>query len=288
MEVRSEGPTISEMNAKLAMDSLRRWLRKVAGKATPKETHPEGIETLERRIGHLFADESLLVCALRHRSYVRTPGEGGQATPSAEANERLEFLGDAVLGLATTLFLYQRFPDLPEGELTKRKSVLVSKAALAQCAVQIGLDRHLLLSQMEESAGGRGRRSILGDAFEALLGAMFLDGGLEPVRRFLHGELFSRMDTLTHETTFINYKSLLLEHVQAEGKLPPEYELCKQTGPDHEKLFTVEVRVDGAVLGRGVGRSKKDAEQTAARLAYERLTAAASGAVGLQAVVDGT
>jgi len=203
---------------------------------------------------------------------VYSEAEGDALDANRQANERLEFLGDAVLGLATTSFLYEHFPEKPEGELTKRKSVLVSKSALARCAIEIGLDRHLLLSDLEESAGGRKRRSILGDAFEALLGAMFLDGGLEPIRAFLQRELFRRVDELTHDTTFINYKSLLLEYVQAQGQLPPEYSLCKQTGPDHRRIFTVDVRVGGEVMGRGLGRSKKDAQQLAAKEAYERLT----------------
>lgn len=254
------------------MNLLRRFVQRVTGRTTPGDGIPDGIRSLEKRIAYTFADKSLLVCALMHRSYVRHATGAGQPAASQQANERLEFLGDAVLGLATTLFLYQRYPDMPEGDLTKRKSVLVSKGALARCTVQVGLDRHLLLSELEENAGGRRRRSILGDAFEALLGAMFLDGGLEPVSDFLRRELFSRVDQLTSEATFINYKSLLLEHVQGQGKLPPEYDLYKQTGPDHQKTFTVDVRVEGEVLGRGFGQSKKDAQQEAAKQAHERLT----------------
>jgi len=254
---------------------------------------PLGLEALEERINYSFRDKSLLVRALKHRSYVYHALETQQAAErggngatevdanalpaECQANERLEFLGDAVLGVVTTHFLYNRFPHKPEGELTKLKSVLVSKNVLARRATAIGLDQHLLLSELEESAGGRKRRSILGDAFEALLGAMYLDGGLEAPRTFLHRELLAHLDELTRDTTFINYKSLLLEHVQGRGETPPEYRLREQSGPDHRKTFTVEVVVNGEIMGQGVGRSKKDAQQVAAKEAYERVIGAPSG-----------
>ena len=238
------------------------------------------INELEQNIDYVFSDKSLLVQALQHRSYVHDITE--ELDPLADvkdlvpehpqANERLEFLGDAVLGLTTTDFLFRKYPDDTEGDLTKRKSILVSKSVLARRAVAIGLDEHLLLSGSEEGAGGRARRSILGDAYEALLGAMYLDGGLPPVVRFLEKQLFQHVDELTRDKTFRNYKSLLLEHVQAKGQAPPEYSLSGQTGPDHRKVFQVEVLVEGEVCGHGEGRSKKDAQQKAAKQAYERLT----------------
>ena len=238
-----------------------------------------GLTDLERSVGYEFRDKSLLIEALKHRSYLHETPEGESAIAEAEdlvpeqpqANERLEFLGDAVLGLATTAFLFRRYPDDAEGDLTKRKSILVSKSVLAQRAAAIGLDKHLLLSDSEEVAGGRGRRSILGDAFEALLGAMYLDGGMEPVATFLNRELFQRVNELTRDKTFTNYKSLLLEYVQARGHAPPEYELSGQSGPDHRKIFEVRVVVGGEHLGHGQGRSKKDAQQNAAKQAYEAL-----------------
>ena len=230
-------------------------------------------------MGYTFRDKALLIEALKHRSFLYdTPEDGG---PLAElghssanglpANERLEFLGDAVLGLATTAFLFHRYPDEPEGELTKRKSVLVSKSVLAQRALAMGLDRYLLLSDPEEIAGGRGRRSILGDGFEALLGALYLDGGHEPVSRFLDRHLFRYVEELTRDTSFANYKSLLLEYIQARGRPPPEYHVSGQSGPDHSKTFAVSVSVDGKALGAGEGKSKKDAQQSAAKQAYEGL-----------------
>ncbi len=254
------------------MSWLNRWLRRTPNSDDIRRLETD-IDSLEKRIGYNFQDTSLLIRALRHRSYVYRSADNHSPELDIQANERLEFLGDAVLGLATTLYLYKRFPDKPEGELTKRKSVLVSKGVLARRAMDIGLDKAMLISEVEENAGGRKRRSILGDGFEALLGALFLDGGLEAAYTFLERDLFAHADELVSDTTFINYKSLLLEHVQAQGNHPPDYRLRGQEGPDHSKVFTVEVLVGEDILGRGVGRSKKDAQQHAAKQAYETLTA---------------
>lgn len=252
------------------MSWLDRLLRRTSAPADTTERTVE-IAQLERRIGYTFDDPSLLIRALRHRSHVFHLAESHTPELGAQANERLEFLGDAVLGLATTAYLFERFPDQPEGDLTKRKSVLVSKSVLARRALAIGLNRCLLLSEMEENSGGRQRRSILGDGFEALLGAMFLDGGLEPATAFLQRELFRHADEFTRDESYRNYKSLLLEHVQARGNAPPEYRLRAQEGPDHRKIFTVDVVVANEVLGHGQGMSKKDAQQLAAKTAYEAL-----------------
>ncbi len=236
------------------------------------------LKDFEKRIGFCFRDKSLLVLALKHRSYLHVADKNGPLAEldellpdDGQANERLEFLGDAVLGLLTTDYLYLRFPRHSEGQLTKRKSVLVSKSVLAQRAVAIGLDEQLLLSDSEEIAGGRERRSILGDAYEALIGAMYLDCGLEAVRAFLERELFTLTDQLTAHKDYANYKSLLLEFVQGAGQPPPEYQVSGQKGPDHRKTFLVEVRVSDQILGRGEGRTKKGAQQQAAKEAYQRL-----------------
>jgi len=254
------------------------WLGRLLsrkGSAAQRTGSAGGIRDLEEAIKYTFREKSLLVAALRHRSYVHANGDSPDDLVS-QANERLEFLGDAVLGLLATEYLYREFPDKPEGELTKRKSVLVSKSALARCALEIHLDQHVLLSSVEEGMGGRQRRSILGDAFEALVGAIYLDGGLEPSRSFLETTLFVHLREYETESIFTNYKSLLLEHVQAGGGRPPEYMLRSQSGPDHQKTFTVEVAIGGKVLGTGTGTTKKHAQQEAARLAYERLTGRAS------------
>ena len=253
------------------MSWLNRWLRRTPNSDDIRQLETD-IDSLEKRIEYSFNDKSLLIRALRHRSYVYRGTDNHSPDIDIQANERLEFLGDAVLGLATTFYLYKRFPDKPEGELTKRKSVLVSKSVLARRAMDIGLNEAMLISEVEEHAGGRQRRSILGDGFEALLGALFLDGGLDAAYAFLDRDLFAYADELVSDTTFINYKSLLLEHVQAQGNQPPTYLLRGQEGPDHRKVFTVEVLVEDRILGSGVGRSKKDAQQLAAKRAYETLT----------------
>ena len=218
-----------------------------------------------RTVSYRFRDEGLLRLALTHRSYAQN--ETGQGI----SNERLEFLGDAVLGLVVTEELYRRFPKKSEGELTKMKSLVVSRQVLAEQASKMGLGQHLLLGMGEERSGGRHRKSILSDAYEALVGAVYLDGGLDAVRRFICNHLLRDMHRFLNSESHRNYKSHLLEYVQGKGWTGPEYRVLKEAGPDHEKKFTVEVRVRGETLGRGEGASKKKAEQEAARRAMETL-----------------
>ena len=219
---------------------------------------------LERKLGHHFVDRGLIETALTHRSHAYRSGQ-----ERTQSNERLEFLGDSVLGLIVNTYLYGAYPDRSEGELTKMKSLVVSRAVLSRAAETLDLGRHLILAPGEVDAGGRMRASILSDAFEAVLGALFLDGGLLPVQRFIRKELLATLEATLSDHQLTNYKSLLQEKVQAQLKTPPRYKVTATSGPDHAKKFVVEVVVRGRVLGRGEGNTKKLAEQRAAREALQ-------------------
>ncbi len=224
------------------------------------------LEELQGKLGYTFANLEHLTQALKHRSYVyAVDGEG------VESNERLEFLGDAVLDLVVTERLFKRFGQKREGDLTQIKSLLVSKVVLAQMGRELGLGSYVLLSKEEGLSGGRDRTSIIGDAFEALLGAIYLDGGLNAADIFLRRTLLSNVDKVVSNGAYLNFKSVLLEHTQGEGQGHPRYLVNSEEGPDHRKLFTVEVVIKGKSMGLGRGRSKKEAQQMAARDALKRL-----------------
>ncbi|MSS70655.1 MAG: ribonuclease III [Candidatus Latescibacteria bacterium] len=235
---------------------------------SPSQKIEQNLETLEAIIGHHFADRSLLAQALKHRSYVYAADGHG-----IESNERLEFLGDAVLDLVVTEYLFRSFKSKREGELTQVKSLIVSKTVLAQKGREMGLGRYMLLSREEEQAGGRDRTSIIGDAYESVLGAIYLDGGLDPSRVFVTRHLLCDVEEISANGDYLNFKSVLLEHVQREGRGHPRYYVNSEEGPDHEKIFTVEVAVGGEIRGQGQGRSKKEAQQMAAKEALRRLGA---------------
>lgn len=221
----------------------------------------ELLEECERAIGYEFRDRSLLVTALTHASAANT---------LSEQNERLEFLGDAVLGLIVCENLYARFEDHSEGELTEIKSDVVSARALARTVKDWKLERFLCVGK-GLSSGKRIPQKLLGNAFEAILGAIFLDAGLDVARRFaldsLHEEI-ERVLAMEHE---LNYKSLLQNYSQARLQCTPRYQVHAESGPDHAKVFDVTVLINDEEHGRGRGRSKKEAEQGAARRAYEGL-----------------
>ena len=183
----------------------------------------------------------------------------------------MEFLGDSVLGLVVNEHLYHAHPDENEGNLTKIKSLVVSRQILAEKAIETDLGRYLLLSSSESEAGGRNRTSIIADAFEAVIGAIYLDQGLEPARRFVKKTIIDDIDRITKDADNINYKSLLQEKVQSEKKVHPVYKIRREKGPDHEKTFQVDVSVAGRTIGHGGGRTKKEAEQSAARAALDEL-----------------
>ncbi len=224
------------------------------------------VAAFERRSGIRFRDRSVLEQSLTHRSFL-----GCNGGDPCRSNERLEFLGDAVLELVVIEYLYRAYPLDREGDLTKKKSLLVSKSVLANRAERMGLGGYILLSESERDSGGRERASILADGFEAVVGAIYLDRGISTVRRFIHQQLLSTASTILEDRANMNYKSLLQEYVQARHKTHPRYRVVTEVGPDHMKLFTIEVSVRGELLGRGQGYNKKEAEQNAAGDALVRL-----------------
>jgi ribonuclease-3 len=220
---------------------------------------------LEKVMGYRFRDPRLLKMALSHRSWVNNVTRG-KRPPS---NERLEFLGDSVMNAIITDTLYRRYPECDEGELSKMKSLVVSAKVLIPCAALLDLGEYMLLSKSEERSGGRTRPSILADAYEALLGAVYLDGGYEAVRALMKTTLIRIMDEVLLDDDLANYKSLLLEFTQSHGLGTPHYAVIRESGPEHRKAFVVAAMVRGEEWGRGTGASKKDAEQACARAALE-------------------
>jgi ribonuclease-3 len=223
-------------------------------------------EELQARIGYRFRDRGLLEHALTHKSRAAEDLSGGVTD-----NESLEFLGDAVLGLVVADALFRRYPDSTEGQKSKIKAAVVSTQSLAQHAERIRLGDHLLLGRGEEKTGGRQKQALLADAYEALIAAIYLDGGLDAASAFLLRELNDALEAGEAQTIARDYKSALQERVQAAGHPVPEYRVAGEVGPDHRKVFSVDVLVGGDVLGSATGRTKKEAEQEAAREAIEKL-----------------
>jgi ribonuclease-3 len=217
-------------------------------------------------LGISFRDKRLLEQAFVHSSYCNeNPGLG---YPS---NERLEFLGDAVLNFVVTEALYKEFPEVAEGELTEIRASLVCRDTLAELASSLGVGDWLILGRGEELGGGRTKASNLANAMEALIGALYLDQGLAKARRFIHRQLKPGLEKIKAGQTTPNYKALVQEFIQGQKRPTPIYRLVKAIGPDHDKQFTVEILVDGESLGKGTGKSKKVAESQAARAAWEKL-----------------
>ena len=228
----------------------------------------ENVRQVQKYIDYRFKNPDHLITALKHRSYVYSREQSG-----VHSNERLEFLGDAVLDLVVGEFIYHKYPGRREGQLTQLRSTLVNRKALARQARVMKLGRYVLLSTSEARSGGRFRHSILSDAYESIIGAIYLDGGLQPVRRFLRRTLLQELseERPSDIDDSRNYKSALLEFTQGEGIGQPEYRVDSAVGPDHEKIFTIEVFVAGNPVSKGTGTSKKNAEQDAARQAVEQL-----------------
>lgn len=222
------------------------------------------MEDWEALLGYRFRDPSLLTRALTHSSYANEHRD-------REHNERLEFLGDAVLELSSSAFLYRRFPHEPEGSLSRRRASLVCEASLAACARKLGLGERLFLGKGEEKGGGREKDSLLADAFEAVIGAVYLDGGFEAADAFTHRHL---LDAVPESGVFFDAKTRLQEYLQRDGEIEILYRNREETNDAQEKEFVAEVLAEGKLLGTGRGHNKKQAEQTAAAQALERFLGA--------------
>jgi ribonuclease III len=241
--------------------------------AAPSVADPLAVEQLETILQHRFAHRELLQRALTHSSLAH---EREAAEPQREDNETLEFLGDAVVGMVAAEHVYRRYPELSEGDLTRLRGALVSRRHLADVAAGMDLGRFLLLGRGEERSGGRTKMALLANAMEAVIGAIYLDAGLEAARtlidiRVIAPAIGDLREQLSARGGMGDYKSVLQELLQAEKRGQPEYRITAESGPDHRKRFHVEVRVGGAALAEGEGRTRKHAEQDAAQRAIGKL-----------------
>lgn len=225
------------------------------------------MDALEAKLGYAFHDRRLLENALMHSSYANENRARGYTS-----NERLEFLGDSVLGMVTATRLYHLYPDMPEGKMSRLRAELVCEQSLHAVALELNLGDYIRLGHGEARNGGRERPSILADAVEAVIAAMYLDGGLEPARRFIFDHILTGLaEGQMHHVT--DYKTDLQERVQRKPGQTLEYTLISESGPDHNKTFTMNVLLNGQEIGQGSGRTKKEAEQAAAKCALERMEA---------------
>jgi len=229
----------------------------------------ESLPELESLLGYRFKDPGLLIRALTHRSYVNErEGEG------FHHNESLEFLGDAVLGFLVSSRIFHRFPSLSEGDLSKIRAYLVSAVNLQRLAEELRLGNFVRLSRGEEKTGGRGKRAIVVDAYEAIVGAIYLDGGVQAASDFVERQVRGYLDSIGEgQRTYGDFKSVLQERLHNLGQPEPVYRVVNEIGPDHHKTFVVHVEVFGQVIAQAAGRTKKEAQQEAARLALESLEA---------------
>jgi ribonuclease-3 len=226
----------------------------------------DDLAELENIIGYKFKNRDTFVLALTHSSYANEHKLG-----KFEYNERLEFLGDAVLEFFVSRYIFDKFPQMPEGELTKLRAGAVCEGTLAKKAYQIRLGGFLRLGKGEEMTGGRNRESVLADAFEAVIGAVLVDGGIAAAEKYVLGLMTDEIDALRDSFMFMDYKTRLQEIVQKSSKLPLKYTIVGESGPDHGKVFEAEVLHNGLVLGCGAGHSKKEAEQEAAKTAISKI-----------------
>jgi ribonuclease-3 len=229
----------------------------------PASECAKNLEAVQQIVGYHFRDEWLLELALTHRSYHRMTED------HRPSNERLEYLGDSVLGLIIADQLFHDHPSLREGRLTKIKAMLVNETTLSTIGREIKLNDYILLSPEEDRLGGRDRASIISDAFESVIGAVYLDGGLEAARDVVMRLIYQKKEDITSDESQKNYKGELLELIQARGNGMPRYDVVWEKGPDHEKEFKVVVYVNNKSIGTGIGWSKKEAEQKAAAMALE-------------------
>lgn len=226
----------------------------------------ELVRELEKKIEINFNDRLLLQRALTHKSF-----SNENTDLNLRNNERLEFLGDSVLSIVISSYIFEYFPDYPEGELAKMRSVIVSEPSLADLARKINLGKYILLGRGEDLSGGRDRNSILADTMEALIAAIYLDKGIEEARNFIIKYFKDKIDKVERGEYIKDYKTILQEIIQKKSLTGPVYDVIREDGPDHNKLFTVQVKHKDRLLGIGKGYSKKEAEQNAAKAALENL-----------------
>jgi len=222
-------------------------------------------DQLQKTIGIHFNNQELLKQAFYHRSYLN------EVKQIKESNERLEFLGDAILSFLTSLHLYHQFPQYPEGTLTNIRSSVVKTQSLGTAAKKLGFGELLFLSKGEEEGGGRNNISLLADSFEAFLGALYIDQGIDAAALFLKTQLFPQIISIVKNKTYVDFKSYLQELVQETHKISPNYDVVKTEGPDHDRTFWIEVKIGQKTLGSGIGKSKQEGEQQAAKNALEKM-----------------
>lgn len=230
----------------------------------PLEELIQNAPTIEGHLGYAFHDKTLLALAFVHRSFVN------EHKDITHHNERLEFLGDSVLGLLVAEFLYRNLPEMPEGELSYLRSRLVEASSCIAYIHKLNLEKFIMLGKGERMNDGRGRDSILGDLFEAIIGAIFLDGGLECAHKFFFSNFADEINAIL-KTPLRNWKALLQDYCQKKYQHTPVYQVISETGPDHSKVFTVSVLINDDEMGRGEGASKKEAQQAAAQDALSRV-----------------
>jgi len=235
-------------------------------------TSDKSLRDLEDLLGYRFVDQSLIVQALTHRSFVNDPGGINSVGENLKNNESLEFLGDSVLGFIISARIFQLYPDLNEGELSKIKAYLVSAANLVLLARGISLGDFIYLSRGEEKTGGRNKRAILVDAYEAIIGAIYLDGGVKAASDFIERQIHTFLQNLDiRQLTYGDFKSALQEYLHNLGRPEPVYHVVDELGPDHKKIFVIQVVIDEEVVAEASGNTKKAAQQSAARLALEKI-----------------
>ena len=221
------------------------------------------MERIEKNIGYNFKNKDLLKKALTHTSYAYEN--------KLESNEKLEFLGDSILEFVSSRYLYEKYPELKEGEMTKVRATVVCEESLYKIAKMHNFGDFLYLGKSEQKTGGKNRPAILADSVEAVIAAMYLDGGLEPVNKFIIENLKDEIEVATKHVGDKDYKTVLQEKLQANGEVKIEYEIVSETGPDHDKLFKAQVKCNGEILASGEGKSKKEAHMSAAKKALDNL-----------------
>lgn len=225
------------------------------------------IKEIENIVDYIFKDKNIIATALTHSSYANE-----KKAKKLKYNERIEFLGDSVLSLVISEYLFTKYPNLPEGQLTVTRAKIVCESSLSKCATDIELGKYLLLGKGEELSGGRNKSSVLSDAFEALIGAIYTDGGFETARNFILKYMEQIIKGCVEGKVFFDFKTQLQELVQQKGEQNISYNVVNENGPDHNKTFETEVRINDVIQGRGRGHSKKESEQNAAKNALDKLT----------------